>query len=318
MAKKLKIVTIVLAVLMLLSWVIGGFLFWTYKGNMEETIVSKDNEITMLNDSIIAIGELVPVYSVVTNVSGGQGIQETDLELIEVPVGATATAVTDLEYLLGMYYKTDISAGAILTSDIIYEEVIEDDMRYLDVYTHVNPVGLQEGSFVDVRLKMPYGEDYVVLSHKKVLDINNGILKLIVDERDIYMYNSMLIDSVLYTGCQIYSIEYVEGGIQAAAEEFYPVSDVVLSMAQKNPNMLNVIEEEIMAQRALLEATMDVELEEKEVTSELATLTKELATISSMRNTLIGEMSAADSEWEKAYTQYQIEQAALAEQAAQG
>lgn len=250
---RLKDVKVILILLLVLTWVgagVGGYFFYTSK---EKQISLKDEEIQTLNNSLEQIGELVTVYQVATDVATGKKIDESDLVPIDVPIAMATNLVTDPEELIGKHFKTNLTAGTTISYDVIYEEEITDDMRLLDVVLHTIPVGLKEGSYVDVRITLPKGEDFVAMSHKRVHSISGGVLKLVVTEKDIHTYHSMLIDSLIYPGTQLYAIEYIEGGIQAEADTYYPISKNVLAIAQRDPNLLEAIKSDIIHRREAVE-----------------------------------------------------------------
>lgn len=106
------------------------------------------------------------------------------------------------------------------------------------------------------------------MAHKKVQSISGGVLKLVVTERDIHTYNSMLIDSLIYPGTTLYAIEYLEGGIQSGADTYYPLSSNVLAIAQKDPNLLDAIKSDIIHRREALETGLE-SVDDEEITRTL-------------------------------------------------
>ena len=310
MLKKLKDLRVILIFVLIVSWAVIGVFFYTFKTNTDAELASKDSTIESLNASLAEIGELVPAYTVGADVPSGKQIEESDLVPIEVPLSMSTNLVQDPAEIVGKFFKLGLTAGSVITTDCIYEEVITDDLRYLDVITHMNPVGLEEGSYVDIRIQMPLGEDYVAIPHRRVIEINSGILKVAVTEEDIHIYNSLLVDTILYPGSQIYAIEYIEGGLQNAAESYYPMSTSILAIAQKDPNLLKAIKTDILAKRNLLDTAMagaGVGLSERELEG-LNSL------IESSRNSIIDAMESSQQEVEKEREEFERQQAELAAQ----
>ncbi len=264
---RLKDLRVILVIVLVISWVVAGFLFYNFKQTSDAQLANKDMEIQGLQDSLTQIGELVPAYTVNADVPSGKKVEESDLDLIEVPMSMSTNLVSDIDELVGKYYKLGLTAGTVITTDCLYEEQLTDDLRLFDVVTHTNPIGLEAGSFVDIRIQMPMGEDYIAIPHRKVMQINTGILKVAVTENDIHTYNSMLVDSIIYPGTQIYAVEYLEGGIQKPAESYYPSATNILAIAQKDPNLLTAIKEDMLVRRGILETGLNaagVGLTEKE------------------------------------------------------
>ena len=264
--KWLKSAKGILTVVLVLTWLIlllGGYLM--YSSN-QKAIAKKDEEIAGMKYQLEQIGELIPIYQVATDVAMGKKIEEADLQMVNVPLASAGTAITDSTLLLGKYFKTDLVTGTNLTPDLIYDDELTNDMRYLDVVLHSLPVGIEPGAFVDVRILLPSGQDFIAMSKKKIASIDAGVLKLIVDESEINVYNSLLLDSYLYTGTQLYAVEYVEGGIQQSADTFYPMSSSILAVAQKNPNLIDAIKSDILIQRETLEGVLSsTKIDEEEI-----------------------------------------------------
>lgn len=265
---KLKDIKVILIILLVISWIgagLGGYLFYTAK---EKQLALKDAELAEMTGTLNQIGELVTAYAVSSDVVTGKKIDESDLLPIDVPISMVTNLTLDPAELIGKYFKTSLTSGTAISSDVVYTDEITDDQRLLDVVVHNIPVGLKEGSFVDVRITLPKGEDFIAMAHKKVHTISGGVLKLVVTEKDIHTYNSMLIDSLIYPGTTLYAIEYLEGGIQSGADTYYPLSSNVLAIAQKDPNLLDAIKSDIIHRRESLETGL-VSVDDEEVTRTL-------------------------------------------------
>lgn len=265
---RLRDIKVILIILLVVTWIgagLGGYLFYTAK---EKQITLKDTELQNLQSNLDQVGELVTAYAVTSDVVTGKKIDESDLQPIDVPNSMVTNLVLDPAELIGKYFKTNLTAGTAISADMIYSDEITDDQRLLDVVVHNIPVGLKEGAFVDVRITLPKGEDFVAMAHKKVQSISGGVLKLVVTERDIHTYNSMLIDSLIYPGTTLYAIEYLEGGIQSGADTYYPLSSNVLAIAQKDPNLLDAIKSDIIHRREALETGLE-SVDDEEITRTL-------------------------------------------------
>ena len=278
MLKKLLNLKVILIVLLILSWVATGVFFYMYKGDVDSQLAAKDSEIASLNDSLTAIGELVPAYTVGADVPSGKKIEETDLVQIDVPVSMATNLVQDMEELVGKHFRLNMTAGSVLTTDCVYEEVITSDMRYYDVVLDQLPIGLQLGEYVDIRIKYGTGADFVGIAHRQVAQINGNVIKLILTEEDIHMYSDMLMDNIVYNesfkspldlnddgklndtvdpvGSILYAVTYVEGGNQEKASSFYAPSTLVQGIMSGDPNIgeRKLSETDLVLRRRLIEA----------------------------------------------------------------
>jgi hypothetical protein len=250
---KLKDLRILLAVILVLTWIIASVVIFFLVSSNSKNVTDREAEIQNLNGSIQQIGEMVTAFSLATDAPLGKKIEETDLTTVAVPMSSATNLVLDMNELVGKFVKLNLTAGTSLSKDMIQDSELTDDMRLFDVVLNTVPVGLKEGSYVDVRITMPLGEDFIAIPHKRVYSINAGVLKLAVNEQDIHTYNSMLIDSLLYQGTTLYATEYVEGGVQKPADAYYPLSRNILTIAQKDPNLVAAIKSDILKRRGTLE-----------------------------------------------------------------
>lgn len=271
MLSKLRDLKVILAILLLLSWVVTGVFFYVYKSNVDSQIASQVEEIESLNVSLTEIGELVPAYVVVSDVVSGKPIEESDLELIEVPLSMSTNLANDIEELVGKHFKIALTGGTVITTDCVYEEIITSDMRYYDMMVDVVPIGLKSGAFVDIRIKYGTGADFIGVAHRQVAKVNGNAIKLIVTEQDIHMFSTMLIENIIFNerfkdgngtmvdpvGAYIYAIEYVDGGVQDKAGEYFAPSMLVQAIMQGDPNMLrrdDYSPNDLVLKRKLIEA----------------------------------------------------------------
>lgn len=184
------------------------------QNNMEEVYVtSKD----------VKSGSTVELDSVTTTLLPSDSIPEN--------------AVTTEEDLTDKIYKIGLKAGSYITTDMISDYKIHKNMRELDVVMDEIPVGLEEGDYVDIRISFPLGQDYIAMSHKKVLSITGNTVKLIVIEHDFYRYESMKTDLATYQSTKIYAVKYVEAGLQPNGKVYYPPTLEIIKQSILDPNM---------------------------------------------------------------------------------
>lgn len=313
----LKDLRVILALVLVITLIGAGLGFYFVTRNNKQVVADKETKIQELNAQLSSIEATIPVVILATDVVKGKIVEEADITYVEIPESAAALCLRDFSELTPaqgetMYYKSDLSAGTFLTRDCFYSEVLTSDLRYYDIVTHQNPIGLEADSYVDIRIQLPMGDDYVGLSHKRIIQLNSGVLKLILNEEEIHIYNSMLVDSMLYPGTQIYAVEYVEGGIQDAAIAFYPISSTIYSVAESDPNLLSAIQQDIRLRRQSMEGKLEVAgmgLSEKDMEN----LNK---IISSGRSNILQVLSKSQQQVDKEKEEYAREQARLAAEAA--
>ena len=101
------------------------------------------------------------------------------------------------------------------------------------------PSQLKNGDYIDVRLTLPSGQDYVVLSKKKVLGTTATSVWLKLDEFEIALVNSAIVESYAITGTKLYATEYSQPGQQKALTPTYTVSNEVRMLIENNPNIVD-------------------------------------------------------------------------------
>lgn len=135
--------------------------------------------------------------------------------------------------------KTNIPAGSIITKDMleIEEEKLTNDLRVQEYNMIILPTLLKNGDYIDVRLRLPTGEDYVVVSKKKVVSCTEESVWLVLSEEEILSLGNAIVEAYAINGSKLYATTYEEAGRQKAATPTYPVSAVVLGLINSDPNV---------------------------------------------------------------------------------
>ena len=136
--------------------------------------------------------------------------------------------------------KIDISANTPVTTDMLTNKdtAINKDVR-LEEYNMLQlPSTLENGDYIDVRIALANGQDYIVISKKEVKKCDLTTIWLEVSEDEITTMSNAIIESYIMDGAKLYVTRYVEPGLQIAATPNYPVSQAVYNAKEKNPNIL--------------------------------------------------------------------------------
>ena len=255
--KMIKVVIFTILILLLVGRVTYKFL------SMQQEIAVLSNQV----QNYEGIGEsqqLVTAYTLAVDVKSGESVKQEHLVPYDIPLELANNIVNYSENLENLVYKVNTNTGTILTKDIISDEILSNTARYLDVVTDIQPIGIEENDYVDVRINLPFGDDYLIMTHKKVVQVNGGVLKLLVDERDILAHSSMVSDRYYYSGMQVYVTSYAEAGTQSGLENYYPISEYAISSMLVNPNIdINETQSnQMIEQRKLFEESLKLTLEE--------------------------------------------------------
>ncbi|WP_105614126.1 CpaB family protein [Vallitalea okinawensis] len=268
---KILIFIVVMLVLIIMTNLAMYHLVW--KPKIEDLIISYENELLLLDQTLADIGQFKEVYTVRLDTDPGKLVEQEDLELKRVPESFLSDSYVHKENVMnvvGKYYKVGLKEGSPMLLDIVMEEDMDElkTTRELDIVTSALPIGLEVGNYIDLRIVYPMGEDFIVLSHKRVQAIHNQVVTIMLNEEEIHLYQSALVDYLLQKnkGAALYMTEYVEPGIQSPSQVYYRVPDYTLAVMKGDPNIDNpdkLDEEENMEEREeLIDAAIDKVTEE--------------------------------------------------------
>ena len=173
------------------------------------------------------------------DLKAGDRIQKQNIAVAFVSKqGAPANAITDPGQLIGKIVKINIGKSTPLTSSMVYaEEATPRDLRSKEYSVVQLPTKLQQGDFVDVRIGFPNGNDYIVLSKKKVEDLAGTTVWYNINESEILAMSSAIVDAYLQ-GARLYAISYADPYMQDKAIPNYPANRDVINLIQSDPNVL--------------------------------------------------------------------------------
>ncbi len=171
----------------------------------------------------------------------------------------TASSFSTLAYdeegnELQVVAKIDIAANTIVTANMLTssDNINTDDVR-VEEYNMISlPADLETGDTVDVRLRMPDGTNYIVVSKKKVTVMDQGgipslnTISLELSEGEILMMSNAIVESYIMEGSRLYLTRYVEPGMQAGAITTYVPSGDVQNLIAQDPNIVNEAKQELI------------------------------------------------------------------------
>lgn len=149
--------------------------------------------------------------------------------------------------------KIDVSKNSIITQAMITrsDEIKTNDVRTQEYNTIVLPIDLVTGDYIDIRLKLPNGQDFIVVSKKRVIvpEVDGEFLadtvQLEMTEDEILTMSSAIVENWYMTGSMLYANKYVEAGIQSQATPTYVVNNEVANLIDRDPNIINTAKQEM-------------------------------------------------------------------------
>lgn len=185
------------------------------------------------------------VYVTTKELHSGDVLTDSDIS----PAAEIITSVPDSEIVTSadiggegeeVVVKIDVPEGEILTKGMIQplNEESDDSDRIVEYNMFILPSTLKNGDYIDIRLLLPSGKDYVVLAKKRVLGCNDSTIWLKVSEAEILLLNNAIVESYTISGSKLYASLYAEAGMQKAATATYLPSTDVLALIIKDPNIV--------------------------------------------------------------------------------
>lgn len=149
----------------------------------------------------------------------------------------------------GYKSKIDLGTGTIVSENMLYkDEKLEASERIQEYNMLKLPIQLDFGEYVDVRLQMSNGQDFIVVSHKEVKDINVDTIWLQLSEEEIILMSNAIVEAYISPASNLYVTKYVEPGTQTAAAITYVPSDIVVQSMKNNPNIVKDAMDALKAQ----------------------------------------------------------------------
>lgn len=149
--------------------------------------------------------------------------------------------------------KVTMKANTLITTELLSksDNIVQNDIRKQEYNMLVLPMDLQTGDYVDIRIMLPSGQDYIVVSKKEVEipDINGvsseDTIWLNLSEDEILHMSCAIIDAYQINGSKIYATKYTEAGMQEAATPTYPINASTSALLRSDPNIIQKAMNEI-------------------------------------------------------------------------
>jgi len=192
--------------------------------------------------------ETQTVVKVTGLIKAGDPIDSEKVELVRSPnIVTPKNVILDLAEIKNQIAKVDIQPNTQLLESMMVEEIIESSARELELNMLLLPSNLTVNHYMDIRISFPTGEEFVVLSKKKVreLYLKENTTWLWLDEEEILKLSSAVIDAYLNEGAKLYCVTYVDPMFQEGSVENYPENTNVQNLMVNNPNILSEATEQL-------------------------------------------------------------------------
>lgn len=148
--------------------------------------------------------------------------------------GDNITRVKDFESIsinnVPVVAKISMNANTVVTPNFVVrsDEAITDDMRKQEYNMVILPIDLMTNDYVDVRLMLPNGQDFIVVSKAQADVPTNSdgtyvpdTVRLNLREEEILSMSSAIVEAYGLIGSKLYATKYVEPGMQKESAPTY-------------------------------------------------------------------------------------------------
>lgn len=195
------------------------------------------------------------VYVVSQDIKSGETVSYKKLTKKTIQNSAIPENALSVELTEKTIAKIELKIGTVITDNMVQEsdDVTTADIRKQEYNTIILPTQIQSGDYIDVRLRLSNGVDYIVVSKKKVeipqidgVDSANSI-DINLDETEIMVMSNAIIEAYIDKGSLLYATTYVEPGLQSSVTPTYVPSGAVQSALNANPNIEQEAKNELFA-----------------------------------------------------------------------
>ncbi len=242
------VILLVCAILLCGVFVTIWFLSEEICANYEELLQEKNEIITQNTQTVfVALQDI------------GRGEEITEEMLISMQVFSSQDrSLYFSEEDFGKEALADIRAGSFVDKAMVNQSGTIERLREVCFDGILISENTKNNDVVDIRIRYPNGEDYVVLSRKQIR-LNEGDYKhcyLRVDEEELLLMAAALVDADYFEGAVIYTTKYIAASIQEKSEVTYLPKEELLELMRKSPNIVAFIQDDEVE-------TMRKELEER-------------------------------------------------------
>ena len=214
------------------------------RGEENQRIASQKNVVIIKQD--IKSGEEITSDMLLTVKANSEVASTGAMTMADFSTLSTATDDAGNTANLRVLAKIDISAKTVITEDMLSTEetAVSNDLRQQEYNMIVLPSTLADGDTIDIRLRLPNGADYIVLSKKmvKLADLNGAVsattILINVTEDQILTMSAAIVDAYKISGSKLYATKYTDPGLQAVATATYIPSNDTINLIDKDPNIV--------------------------------------------------------------------------------
>jgi len=173
-------------------------------------------------------------------------------------INTTGSKVRIKEYIdiknVPVLARVDMNANTVITSKLVVQsdEIITDDVRQEQYNMITLPIDLMTNDYVDIRLKTPNGQNFIVIAKTQVDIPQNAdgsyvsdTIRVNLREDEILSMSSAIVEAYGLEGSELYVTKYVDPAMQEAASPTYTPNAAVTVQIQSDPNIVEIAKQEL-------------------------------------------------------------------------
>ena len=192
----------------------------------------------------------VTAYALKSDIKSGASITANDL----IQVSASKDSIP-ADYLTinditdKTISKLNLTKGLVLSKSMITEvgEEMTSDLREQQYNMIVLPQYLDADSYIDIRLQLPNGQDFIVVSKKRIKQISEDTIWINMYEQETLTMSRAIVEAYIMKGSKLYATTYVEAGNQENAIPTYVPSGEVINLINADKNITDKAKSELNA-----------------------------------------------------------------------
>ena len=181
------------------------------------------------------------VYMLTRDIKSGENISSGDVKATTIVTNIANSEIAQLGDLTEeTIAKVDLPKGTFVAKSMITttDEKVTNDLRVQEYNMILLPTDLSKNDYIDIRITFPNGQDYIVVSKKRVIQVSQNTVFIKLTEDEILTMSNAIVEAYIKEGSNLYANKYEDAGIQTAATPTYPVSKDVLGLINSNPNIV--------------------------------------------------------------------------------
>lgn len=241
------------AITLLICTAVGIWIMKSVQGDYSEQRSALEIQLVEAQEILNQEFKEVPLVSRAR--TAGDQLSAEDIAMVRLPVTALPENILALEDVIGKYTKISLPRNTPVTASMLFTKgVTAADIRNQEFRLIQLPQKLKQREFVDVRIKFPTGEDFIVLSKKEIKDLSGDLITYEMSEEEILMMSSAIVDAYIHDAT-IYALSYVDPYMQKNAVVTYPPKQEVRKLIQSDPNIVAIATKQLeIRKRETLEA----------------------------------------------------------------